>query len=234
MPTDPPAPFTGFGPQTVDFLAELRDNNDRAWLDANRDRYLEHWVAPARSFVVAAGEALREIAPDVVAEPKVNGSIFRINRDTRFTKDKAPYKDHLDLFFWDGVTRGRAVSGFYLRVTPEHVGLGVGAHGFQPAQLAKYREAVAGPVAGHALREAVAKVERAGFPVKGVHYKRTPAGHDTPQDPDLERLLRHNALSTGQDLDHPKVLGQKRFVAWCVSRWTKQLPLHRWLVEHVQ
>ena len=57
---------------------------------------------------------LRSIAPDIHAEPRVNGSIFRINRDIRFSKDKTPYKDHLDLWFWEGNRKG-AVSGFFLQ-----------------------------------------------------------------------------------------------------------------------
>ncbi len=191
-------------------------------------------MAPARAFVRAAGEALREIAPEIVAEPKVNGSIFRINRDTRFSTDKTPYKDHLDVWFWDGTDRKRAVSGFYLRVMPDGVGVGVGAHRFQPAQLSRYRELVVDPVAGVELRDAVTQVRSAGFAVEGEHYKRPPKDVEIPDDPVSERLLRHNALWTGQDLGQPKVLGQKRFVGWCMTRWTKQLALHRWLVDHLQ
>ena len=92
--------FGGFPPETISFLRELRDHNRKDWFDAHRADYEAFWVAPARAFVVAAGEVLAELAPEVRAEPKVLGSIFRINRDARFARDRGPYKDHIDFWFW--------------------------------------------------------------------------------------------------------------------------------------
>ena len=69
--------------------------------------------------------------PGIATEARVNGSIFRINRDTRFSKDKTPYKDHLDFWFWEG-QRKTALSGLFLRIAPAAVTVGAGAHGFDP------------------------------------------------------------------------------------------------------
>ena len=80
--------------------------------------------------------------PGIATEARVNGSIFRINRDTRFSKDKTPYKDHLDFWFWEG-QRKTALSGLFLRIAPAAVTVGAGAHGFDPTRLARYRAAVA-------------------------------------------------------------------------------------------
>ena len=106
-------------------MRDISENNDKTWFDANRDRYEEHWLAPARDFVDAMGDELREIAPDIIAEPKVNGSIRRINRDTRFSRDKTPYKDHLDIGFWEG-DKKNMLSGFWFRIGPESVGAPAG------------------------------------------------------------------------------------------------------------
>ena len=129
--------FAGFPAETQKFLKGLSKNNNKEWFDAHRSDYDDHWVTPAKAFVEAAGEALQDLAP-VEAQPRVNGSIFRVNRDVRFSADKRPYKDHLDFWFWEG-ERKTAVSGFYLRITPTEVGIGVGAHGFDKDRLAKYR-----------------------------------------------------------------------------------------------
>jgi uncharacterized protein (DUF2461 family) len=120
--------FDGFPPETIRFLRELRVNNRKDWFDAHRVDYEAYWVAPAKAFVVAAGQLLAELAPQIRAEPRVLGSIFRINRDTRFSRDQRPYKDHLDVWFWEGERR-RAVSGFFARLTPEHLGVGASCHG---------------------------------------------------------------------------------------------------------
>jgi uncharacterized protein (TIGR02453 family) len=100
--------FGGFPPETISFLRELRDHNRKDWFDAHLDDYEAFWVAPARAFVVAAGQQLAELAPGIRAEPRVLGSILRINRDTRFSRDQRPYKDHLDFWFWEGERRRAA------------------------------------------------------------------------------------------------------------------------------
>ncbi len=224
--------FNGFPEETTRFLEDLRDNNRKDWFDANRERYEDFWLEPARSFVVTAGEALRELAPAVVADPKINGSIRRINRDTRFSKDKTPYKDHLDIGFWEGEGRSM-LSGFWVRLTPDAVGVGVGAHGFDKDRLSRFRQAVVDPDLGKRLERAVADVEEAGWEVRGEHYKRVPPGFDAA-DAFQERLLRFAALWTGEDLGHPAELGSAGIIDWLLERWRRQLPLHRWLVEDLE
>ncbi len=123
--------FGGFPPETIRFLRELRSNNHNAWFDAHRSDYQAFWVAPARAFVVAAGQQLAELAPGIRAEPRVLGSIFRISRDSRFSRDPRPYKDHLDFWFWEGERR-RAVSGFFARLTPRSWASGLVAMGSTP------------------------------------------------------------------------------------------------------
>lgn len=62
--------FGGFPPETISFLRELRANNHKEWFDAHRADYQAYWVAPAKAFVVAAGQLLTEIAPQIQAEPR--------------------------------------------------------------------------------------------------------------------------------------------------------------------
>jgi uncharacterized protein (TIGR02453 family) len=91
-----------FPPDTLGFLRDVRRHNERTWFEANRSRYEAGYIEPAKAFVAAVAPALEAIVPGIKAEPRVLGSIFRINRDTRFSKDKRPYKDHLDFWFWEG------------------------------------------------------------------------------------------------------------------------------------
>jgi uncharacterized protein (DUF2461 family) len=92
----------------------------------------------------------------------VLGSIFRINRDTRFSPDKRPYKDHLDLWLWER-DRKAAVSGLFARVSPELVGVGAGSHSLDKSALAASRGAVADTQAGPELARIVAGIEAAGY-----------------------------------------------------------------------
>ena len=94
--------FSGFTPRTVEFFIELAENNNRAWFERHRNVFEAHVMSPARAFVTALGERLRAVLPGIIAVPKVNKSIFRIYRDTRFSSDPSPYKTNLGLYFWEG------------------------------------------------------------------------------------------------------------------------------------
>ena len=89
------------------------------------------------------------------SEPKINGSLFRINRDVRFAKDKRPYKNHVDLWFWHGDRRGWNSPGFFFRLAPDRLILGAGMHRFEKTQLDAFRSAIVDPRAGKALVKAI-------------------------------------------------------------------------------
>ena len=127
--------FAGFPPETFAFLAGIAENNDRDWFQANRALYEAGYVEPARAFVEWVAPALAEISPEVRSEPKIGGSIMRVNRDVRFSRDKRAYKDHLDMMFWHGEKRGWTHPGFFLRITNEAVWLGSGMHHFEAERL---------------------------------------------------------------------------------------------------
>ncbi len=220
----------GFPRATLDFLAELRDNNTRAWFDANRARYERDVAAPAKAFVSAAAPLLDRLAPGITAEPRVLGSIFRINRDTRFSPDKRPYKDHLDLWFWHG-PRATAVSGLFLRLTPDELAVGAGAHDLQKERLTRFRDAVSDPAAGRALVGIVAELDRAGIGVDGKALVRPPAGHSAA--PEAAPFLLYRALFSA--VSEPSEVAVGDDLGDHLERsWRLLAPLHLWLVEHVQ
>src|SRR6266513_861307 len=123
-------PFTR---ETLQFLRDIAKHNDRAWFAANKDRYEEHVKAPAEQF---AGE----VATKLGMEPHV----MRIYRDTRFSKDKSPYKTNIGLGFHKGagkVTEG--APGYYLHIQPGESFAGVGMWQPDAPALASIREAIA-------------------------------------------------------------------------------------------
>lgn len=220
--------FSGFNGATLDFLRGLGANNEKPWFEAHRADYEAHFVAPAKAFVSAVAGPLTELAPGVNAEPRINGSIFRINRDIRFSKDKRPYKDHLDLWFWEGQRKG-AVSGFFFRLTADRLILGAGAHSFDKDRLAAYRRSVIDPNAGRALCRAVDALAASGHPIQGQHYAKLPRGFESETEAQA-RLLRHNALWSSIEEDHPAALLSAELVPYCAAKWREVAPLHRWLV----
>jgi hypothetical protein len=106
-----------FGPELLSFLTDLRANNNREWFAANKDRYEEDLVEPALAFINAFAPRLEKISPHFRADARPSGgSLFRIYRDTRFSKDKTPYKTNLGIHFRHERSKNAYAPGFYLHI----------------------------------------------------------------------------------------------------------------------
>jgi uncharacterized protein (TIGR02453 family) len=222
--------FTGFGDPTIRFLKNLGRNNNRDWFQAHRAAYEDDLLEPALAFIEAIGPLLGRFSPGVHAEPRIGGSLMRINRDIRFSPDKRPYKDHLDMMFRCG--EAKTSPGYWFRLTTSELTLGAGMHMLDKPELDRYRKAVDADVPGTALNKAVTKVENAGYELGGgEHYKRVPSGF--PPDHPRATLLRHNGIYVGTLMEVPPEAKAATFPAFCARHYKKMLPVVDWLVTNV-
>jgi uncharacterized protein (TIGR02453 family) len=221
--------FTGFPPETLAFLNGIRAHNEKSWFDANRELYESGLVAPARAFVDTIGPRLKSIAPDVQYSAKVNGSLSRINRDIRFSKDKRPYKEHLGLWFWHGDKRQWDVPGFWFELTPQHVQLGVGMYMLQGEPLDAFRQSVIHPRSGKALLAAVASL-KGKYELGGKTRKLMPRGFDT--DADRREYLLYEGLYTHISLP-PETANKPKLVDICLKHYEAMWPIGKWLHDEV-
>ena len=223
--------FAGFPAATFEFLAGIAKHNDKTWFDANRPLYDAGYVAPGRAFVEALGPELRKISPTLQFEPKVNGSMQRINRDIRFSKDKRPYKEHLNLWFWHGDNKGWDTPGFWFSIGNDGVYLGVGMYGLDKERLDSFRQSVIHPRSGKALLAAVAKVEKAGeYEVLGKTRKLMPRGFET--DPDRAEYLLYEGLYTSTRLPGETAKAAD-FAKLAAGHYKKMWPIGQWLLDEV-
>src|ERR1700754_5124398 len=133
-----------FDPEFFQFLADLQDHNDREWFAANKQRYETEVLEPALAFIEDFGYRLAEISPHMRADPRrVGGSLFRIYRDTRFAKDKTPYKTHTGMHFRHAAAKDVHAPGYYLHLEPDHVYGGGGIWRPDTATAHRIREAIA-------------------------------------------------------------------------------------------
>jgi len=220
--------FHGFSKETIAFYQGLRQDNSKRWFEENRKIYDQYVMEPARDFVAALGERLRQIAPQVHADPRVNQSIFRINRDTRFTHDKSPYKTHLGLWLWEGPQPRMENSGFYFHLEPPTLMLGIGLYIFPDPMLYEYRATVMHPKHGAELVRAIKRVQERGYDVGEQRYKKTPRGFD-PNHKHAELLL-YNGLWAGLETKVPKEFYSAALVDYCFEHYRRLLPLHKWLL----
>lgn len=224
--------FAGFPTEGVQFLAELAQNNHRDWFVAHKKTYEQALRAPALAFIATLGEELKAIAPGIRYDLRTNGagSLMRINRDTRFSADKTPYKDHVDMLWWAGNGRKTENPAFGFRLTASEAGLMVGMHGFPKPVLAAYRDAVAGDELGPALVEAITAVKAAGdYPVGGEHYKRIPQGYAA--DHPRADLLRYAALYAYAPTIDLATATSPDLVGVCVHHFRQMAPIYHWLVR---
>jgi uncharacterized protein (TIGR02453 family) len=223
--------FQGFPAGTLKFLRGLEKHNDKTWFDAHRDDYDAFYVDVAKQLVSALGPGLRKISKTVNYEPRVNGSIFRINRDVRFSKDKSPYKPHLDLWFWEGDRRGWETPGFFFRLAAGELVTGAGMHVLPKDRLDTYRAAVIDPKSGKALERIAAEVKKAGATLGGATRKTVPRGMDASHA--RAGFLLHEGLYATVTSTPPRTLSSPRIVDDCLARFRATAPVSRWLQEHV-
>jgi uncharacterized protein (TIGR02453 family) len=193
----PKQQHTGFTPATTKFLTALRNNNDRDWFNANRQRYENDVVAPALNFIAEMDGRLKKISPHFRAIPKkTGGSLMRVYRDTRFAKDKTPYKTNIGVQFRHELGKDVHAPGFYVHIEPQEVFLGVGIWRPDAKALAKIREMIAdNPNAWRKARDD--KKISARFELRGDSLKRPPRGFDAGH-PLIDDLKRKDFISVEQ------------------------------------
>ena len=224
------AEFQGFPEETLDFYRELSANNDKLWFEEHRGEFERNALDPARLLVNALGEELRKIAPGIHADPRVNKSLFKIHRDTRFGHDKTPFKTHLALWFWEGSAPRMECSGFYFHVEPGRVLLGTGLYQFPPYLMEEYRRSVVDPKQGKSLVKAIKAVTKEeGVELGGKHYKRTPRGFD-PDHENAEYLLYDGIYVGLEIMPPPPEIHSPKLVKYLFDRYKKMLPFHQWLL----
>ena len=136
--------FNGFGLATVRFLEDLEDNNNRAWFQQNKHRYERDVLEPALDFISAVGPLLVRVSECFTAIPKrTGGSLMRVYRDTRFSRDKTPYKTNIGIQFRHERGKDVHAPGYYLHIETTGCFLGAGMWRPEPAALKAIRERIA-------------------------------------------------------------------------------------------
>jgi uncharacterized protein (TIGR02453 family) len=188
----PSKPF--FTPALFRFLTELRLHNDRDWFERNRERYLRDVRDPMLRFIGEFAPRLRKIAPRLLADPRpVGGSLFRIHRDLRFSKDKTPYKTNVAAHFRHEAGRDVHGPGLYLGLEPEDVEVGGGIWHPEPEPLQRIRLSIVERAATWKRVTAAPAMRRLEW--WGESLKRTPNG--LPENHPLDALLRRKDFGAG-------------------------------------
>ncbi len=185
--------FSGFSVALFEFYEELLCNNNRDWFAENKPRYLTDVVDPALAFISAMERPLRKISPYFVAVPKRSGgSMLRIYRDTRFSKNKTPYKTNLGIHFRHESGKDVHAPGFYFHIAPDEIMLGAGIWRPETRSLDKIR-AMIDEFQPRWKRIKSKKAFRESFELSGDSLIRPPRGY-AKEHPLLEDLKRKDFI----------------------------------------
>ncbi len=224
--------FNGFPKQTVAFLQDLHANNTREWFEAHRQAYDECFVAPALDFIEALAPVAAQLDPPHQAVPKINGSLRRIHRDTRFSKDKTPYNPMIHMVFWSGDHPNRS-AGIHFVLAHDHFGYGSGHWAFEGDGLQRYRAAVQDGGARKALDTALEKARSVGCDLGEAELKRVPKGFD-PDDPAADLLRRKGLVArTGEGVGFDDRLFGPQAISYATTLMEALAPLDAWINRHV-
>jgi len=218
--------FTGYTAATLQFLHELEVNNNRDWFQDNKERYESVVREPSLDFIATMGPEIQRISEHFLAIPKkVGGSMMRPYRDTRFAKDKTPYKTNIGIQFRHEMAKDVHAPGFYLHIDNTGCFLAAGCWRPESSALAAIRQRI------HERSKDWLKVRNARgfkalFVLDGTKLKRPPRGYRS-DDPMIEDLLRKDFVASTEfsatDIE------SAGFVKQCAAAYRKSGPLMAFL-----
>ncbi len=196
-----------FTESTFRFLDELASNNNREWFDVNRQRYEDEVREPAFEYIRSMEGHMAAISPHfLVKASKTGGSLMRVFRDTRFGKDKTPYKTNIGIQFRHLAGKDVHAPGFYLHIEPDEMFLAAGIWAPDNPTLTKVRMLIDEyPEEWLAIKKPLLG-GRAPFGMHGESLKTAPRGYDADH-PLIEDLRRKHFIAS-RPLAHKDVLGK--------------------------
>jgi len=219
-----------FTAETLRFFKQLAAHNNKEWFEAHRDDYENNVREPMRDLVEELDVRFARFAPEIGGDPK--RSMFRINRDIRFSKDKSPYKTNAGCWFHHrsasrkvGSEAAEGSAGFYFHLQPGKSFIGAGVWMPPRPQLNKLRSAIAEKPEGF-VRMVQSLPKRFGGVSDEGALKRMPRGYS--EDHPAAKWLKYQSLTTGRSLTDAQVTSTK-LPALLEREYEAMLPLVRWV-----
>jgi len=220
--------FPGFPRGFFRFFEELKQNNNRDWFNDNKPRYQESVVNPISEFIVCMAPRLKEISPHYVANPAPHGgSMFRIYRDTRFSKDKTPYKTHAGVHFRHEAGKNAHAPGFYVHLDNDELFFGGGIWAPPGPHLALIRDAIVDNARSWSRIVNAAKLRAAGC-LRCDALKRPPRGFD-PEHVHIEDLKRKSFYVMTEA--KPAAIHKPEFIDQVTEAFQIAAPLNRFITN---
>jgi uncharacterized protein (TIGR02453 family) len=220
--------FPGFPKEGLQFLRSLKRHNNREWFQERKSIYETSLKQPMHNLIAMLAQDFQAFAPEMVASPKV--SAYRIHRDTRFSKNKAPYKTHVAAVFPRQGLDKHAGAGFYLHIAPEELLVGGGLYMPLPEDLAALRCHIADRWGQLRSILQASSFRRMFGELTGEQLSRVPRGF--PADHPAADYLRMKQFLAARTLE-PGLATTPRFYKLVAETFRTMIPLIRFLNEPI-
>ena len=222
---------TPFSQKTLDFLFENRLHDSRAWFAEHKADYQALVLQPLCQLVEELSPAMLKLDPDFTTEPKVDKTICRIWRDTRYTKDPSLYRDHMWIIFKrGGRMHGTDYPGIYFEINPDGFSYGCGFYHASTAFMRNLRERVLrGDGEFEAAQEAF--LSQKVFRMEGDCFKRPRYGFRSPEE---QLWLERRNIGFGADSHDFAALFSPSLPETLLGDLKLLFPVYRFLLSTAQ
>lgn len=220
--------FPGFSKEGIEWLKALPENNNREWFEENKPIYESHLKAPMLALVTSLNDALVERMPEYYLDHPAK-AIFRIYRDTRFSKNKTPYKTHLGAVY---PRRGMSdkASGLYFQIAASGVGIAGGAYMPSSESLLAIRARIAADFESLEATLQNKKLKNRMGVLQGHTLSRPPKGFSADH-PAID-LLKRKQFYFWKELP-PELLSSKKLESEILSHFLAMRPAMLFLDDAV-
>ena len=229
MPTAAPVRFEGFPKGGFDFFLELQARQSREWFKDHKQRYEELWVRPLDALLVELAERVSDVFPTMTHAGR---HIFRIQRDTRFSADKSPYKTHIAAHQPIRPVTGERwfTPSLYIHFGLDDSILAIGTWEVGKELLPLLRERFADDKTGGKLQRIMDGLAKEGFSLSAhEELKRVPAPY--PADHPRAELLKRKGLSVSVPDIPEELMTGRELLDWMSDRVHMAAPVALWLDE---
>ena len=223
--------FDGFKKEGTKFLENLKVNNTKVWFETNRHIWEKTIQTPCKDFVQDMGETLQILVPSIKFNAKVSGSLFKIYRDVRFSKDKTPMKSKIGLLFWQGETHRMQSSSFYMHFDKDDYFLASGIRNFKPELLKIYREYIKDEKKREELHFILEELKSKGYKLPKPKYKRMPKIFDFKEDEKYTYLAFYGAMFSYLSFKLDDVFYKVEFLDKSFNIYNDMKQLQQWVYE---
>jgi len=217
-------PFSGFSPEALAFLRALKRNNRREWFQPRKEKYESLIKGPMLHLIDCLNQRFMDFAPEYITPPQK--SVYRIYRDTRFSKDKTPYKSRVSAIFPRHTAVKRSGAVLYFHFTEKELLIFGGVYAPEREELLAYRNLVAEQHEEFRHILANKDLKRLTNGLEGEQLSRIPKGFS--EDHPAEALLRHRQWFLESTLD-VKIIHSPKLVSEMARRFAVMVPMVEFL-----